>query len=76
MAFGIVAATQLVVEAWALLVAAGAIVVGMFGTGMSIVFYLGGRIDGLTTEVGLVRERVARLEGSSGLPAPEPPPTA
>ena len=76
MAFGIIAATQLVVEAWALLVAAGAIVVGMFGTGMSIIFYLGGRIDGLTTEVGLVRERVALLEGSSGLPAPDPPPTA
>ncbi|MXV87621.1 MAG: SlyX family protein [Acidimicrobiales bacterium] len=77
MAAGVIAATQLVVEAWAVLVVGGAMVVGMLGTGLGIVFHLGGRIDGqsdridrLTEEVALVRERVARLEGSTGTPDP------
>ena len=79
MTAGMMAATQLVVEAWAVLVAAGAIVAGMLGTGLGIIFHLGGRIDGqsdridrLAQETALVRERVARLEGSTGTPDPGP----
>lgn len=79
MTAGMMAATQLVVEAWAVLVAAGAIVAGMLGTGLGIIFHLGGRIDSqsdridrLDHETTLVRERVARLEGSTGTPDPGP----
>jgi len=79
MTAGVMAATQLVVEAWAVLVTAGALVAGMLGTGLGIMFHLGaridsqsGRIDRLTAETALVRERVARLEGSTGTPDPGP----
>ncbi|WP_419943659.1 hypothetical protein [Candidatus Poriferisodalis sp.] len=79
MAAGVMAATQIVVEAWAVLVAAGAMVATVLGTGLGIVFHLGGRIDSqsgridrLAGEVALVRERVARLEGSTGTPDPGP----
>ncbi len=72
-------ATQLVVDAWAVLVAAAGLIAGMIGTGLGIIFHLGGRIDhqsdridGVTAEVALVRERVARLEGSTGTPDPGP----
>ena len=73
------AAAQLVVDAWAVLVAAAALIAGMIGTALGIIFHLGGRIDhqsdridGVTAEVALVRERVARLEGSTGTPDPGP----
>ena len=80
MAAGVMAATQLVVEAWAVLVAAGALVAGMLGTGFGIIFHLGGRIDSqsgridrLAEEMALVRERVARLEvNTSTTPDPGP----
>ena len=72
MASGTMAATQLVVDAWTVLAAAAAIVVTVLGTGLSITFHLGGRIDRLAEEVALVRERVARLEGSVGTPDPGP----
>ena len=79
MAAGTIAATQLVVDAWAVLVAAASIVASVLGTGLGIIFHLGGRInhqsdriDGVTAEVALVRERVARLEGRSGTPDPGP----
>lgn len=74
-----VAATQLVVEAWAVLVAAAAIVGSVLGTGLGITLHLSGRIDNqsgridrLADEVALVRERVARLESGSGTPDPGP----
>lgn len=73
------AETQIVVEAWAVLIAAGAIVASMLGTSLGIMFHLGGRIDhqsdridGVAAEVALVRERVARFEGTSGSPDPSP----
>ena len=79
MAADMATGTQLVIDAWAILVAAAAVVAGMIGTGLGITFHLSGRIDhqsdridGLTAEVALVRERVARLEGSSGTPGPSP----
>ena len=86
MAAGMMAATQLVVEAWAVLVAAAGIVASVLGTGLGITFHLSGRIDhqsdridhqsdridGVTAEVALVRERLARLEGSAGTPDPGP----
>lgn len=72
MVAGVMAATQIVVAAWAVLVAAGAMVATVLGTGLGIVFHLGGRIDRLAEEVALVRERVARLEGSTGTPDPGP----
>ena len=79
MASGMMAATQLVVDAWAVLAAAAAIVVTVLGTGLSITFHLGGRIDGqsdridrLAEEVALARERVARLEAICGTPDPGP----
>lgn len=73
------AATQLVVDAWAVLVAGAGLIASVIGTGLGIIFHLGGRIDhqsdridGVTAEVALVRERVARLEGRSGTPDPGP----
>ena len=79
MAADVATGTQLVIDAWAVLVAAAAVVTGMIGTGLGITFHLSGRIDhqsgridGLTAEVALVRERVARLEGRSGTPDPGP----
>ena len=86
MAPGGIAETQIIVEAWAVLVAAGAIVASMLGTSLGIIFHLGGRIDhqsdridhqsdridGVAAEVALVRERVARLEGRSSAPDPGP----
>ena len=79
----VLAATQLVVDAWVLLVAAASIVVTVLitvlGTGLTIAFQLGGRIDHQSEEIAQVRERVARLEvlfggqsQESGLEA-EPP---
>lgn len=67
------AATQVVVDAWVLLVSAASIVVACVGTGLTITFHLagridhqgallGGRIDHVAGELVLVRERVARLE--------------
>lgn len=77
MAADVATGTQLVIDAWAVLVAAAAVVAGMIGTGLGITFHLSGRIDhqsdridGLTAEIALVRERVARLEGSSGMSGP------
>lgn len=73
------AATQIVVDAWVLLVAAAGIVISVLGTGLSITFHLAGRIDHQSDEIGHVRERVARLEvlfanrGDSSGPATEPP---
>ncbi len=86
MAADVTTGTQLVVDAWAVLVAAAAVVAGMIGTGLGITFHLSGRIDhqsdridhqsdridGVAAEVALVRERVARLEGRSGTPDPGP----
>ena len=79
MAGCLVAATQIVADAWAVLVAAAAMVAGMLGAGLTITFHLGNRIDSqsdridrLSEEVALVRERVARLEGRSGTPNPDP----
>lgn len=79
MAAGMMAATQIVVDAWAVLLAAAGFVAGMLGTGLGIIFHLGGRIDhqsdridSVAAEVALVRERVARLEGSWGTPDPGP----
>lgn len=66
------AATQIVVDAWAVLVAAAAVFAGILGTGLSITFHLGGRIDKVSEEVALVRERVARLEAVCGTPDPSP----
>jgi len=79
--------TQIVVEAWTVLVAAAALVAGMVGTGLGITFHLSGRIDHqsdridhqsdridrVAEEVALVRERVARLEGISGTLGPTQP---
>ena len=79
MAGCLAAATQIVADAWAVLVAAAAMVAGMLGAGLTITFHLGNRIDSqsdridsqsdridrLSEEVALVRERVARLEGRS-----------
>lgn len=45
MAADVTAGTQLVVDAWAVLVAAAAVVAGMIGTGLGITFHLSGRID-------------------------------
>ena len=79
MAADVATGTQLVVDAWAVLVAAAAIVAGMIGTALGITFHLSGRIDhqsdridGVAAEVALVRERVAGLEGRSGTPGPGP----
>ncbi|MCY3585105.1 MAG: hypothetical protein F4117_04775 [Acidimicrobiales bacterium] len=83
---GGVTGTQIVVEAWTVLVAAAALIAGMIGTGLGITFHLSGRIDHqsdridhqsdridrIAEEVALVRERVARLEGNSGTPDPGP----
>ena len=73
------APTQIVVEAWALFVAAAGVMVTMIGTALGITFHLGGRIDHqseridrVAEEVALVRERVARLEGGTGTPDPSP----
>lgn len=84
MVAGALAATQLVVDAWVLLVAAASIVVTVLvtvlGTGLTITFHLAGRIDQQSEEIVLVRERVARLEalvarlGDSSGPATEPQP--
>ena len=79
---GVLAATQLVVDAWVLLLAAASIVITVLGTGLSITFHLAGRIDHQSEEIVLVRERVARLEvlfarqGDSSGSATEPPPAA
>ena len=66
MVVGVLAATQIVVDAWVLLVAAASIVVTVLvtvlGTGLTITFHLAGRIDHQSEEIVLVRERVARLE--------------
>ncbi|WP_419945190.1 hypothetical protein [Candidatus Poriferisodalis sp.] len=77
------AETQIVVEAWAVLIAAGAIVASMLGTSLGIMFHLAGRIDhqsgridGVAAEVAMVRERLACLEGSSGTLGPDPLPLA
>ena len=84
MVAGVLAATQIVVDAWVLLVAAASIVVTVLvtvlGTGLTITFHLAGRIDHQSEEIVLVRERVARLEalfarlGDSSGSATEPPP--
>ena len=84
MVAGVLAATQIVVDAWVLLVAAASIVVTVLvtvlGTGLTITFHLAGRIDHQSEEIVLVRERVARLEalfarlGDSSGPATESPP--
>lgn len=84
MVVGVLAATQIVVDAWVLLVAAASIVVTVLvtvlGTGLTITFHLAGRIDHQSEEIVLVRERVARLEalfarlGDSSGSATEPPP--
>ena len=86
MVAGVLAATQIVVDAWVLLVAAASIVVTVLvtvlGTGLTITFHLAGRIDHQSEEIVLVRERVARLEvlfarqGDSSGSATEPPPAA
>ncbi len=82
----LMATTQIVVEAWAVLVAAAGIVASVLGTGLGITLHLSGRIDhqsdridhqsdridGVTAEVALARERVARLEGGSSTPDPGP----
>ncbi|WP_419552756.1 hypothetical protein [Candidatus Poriferisodalis sp.] len=75
----LVAATQIVADAWAVLVAAAAMVAGVLGTGLTMTFHLGNRIDSqsdridrLSEEVASVRERVVRLEGRSGTPDPDP----
>ena len=79
MVAGVLAATPIVVDAWVLLVAAASIVVTVLGTGLSITFHLGGRIDHQRDEIVLVRERVARLEALFARPddwpgsATEPP---
>ena len=72
MAGGLLAATQIEADAWAVLVAAAAMVAGTFGAGLTITFHLRSRIDSqsdridrLSEEVALVRERVARFEGRS-----------
>ena len=73
MAAGVLAATQIVVDAWVVLVATASIVVTFVGMGLTITFHLagrvdhqgallGGRIDHVSGELVLVRERVARLE--------------
>ena len=70
-------ATQLVVDAWVVLVAAASIVVTVLATGLTITFHLagridhqgallGGRIDHQSEEIAQVRERVARLEALFG----------
>ncbi len=84
MVAGVLAATQIVVDAWVLLVAAASIVVTVIvtvlGTGLTITFHLAGRIDHQSEEIVLVRERVARLEalfarlGDSSGSATGPPP--
>ena len=70
-------ATQLVVDAWVVLVAAASIVVTVLATVLTTTFHLagridqqgaelGGRIDHQSDEIVLVRERVARLEALFG----------
>ena len=83
MSADVLGATQLVVDAWVLLVAAASIVVTVLvtvlGTGLTIAFQLGGRIDHQSDEIAQVRERVARLEvlfdgrGRASDPEAEPP---
>ena len=62
MVTGVLAATQIVVDAWVLLVAAASVVLTFVGMGLTITFQLAGRIDHVSGELVLVRERVARLE--------------
>lgn len=80
MAAGALAATPIVVDAWVVLVATASIVASFVGIGLTITFHLGGRIDHVSGELVLVRERVARLEalfsgrGESPDPSGEAPP--
>ena len=76
---GTAAATQLFVDAWVVLVVGAGLIASVIGTGLGIIFHLGGRIDhqsdridGVTAEVAAVGARVARLEGSTGTPDPDP----
>ena len=62
MAGGVLAATQIVVDAWVVLVATASIVIAFVSLGLTIAFHLAGRIDHVSDELVLVRERVARLE--------------
>ena len=62
MSTGVLAATQVVVDAWVVLVATASIVVTFVGIGLTITFHLAGRIDHVSGELVLVRERVVRLE--------------
>ncbi|WP_419838640.1 hypothetical protein [Candidatus Poriferisodalis sp.] len=73
MTYGLVAATQIVADAWAVLVVGAGIVLSVLGSVLTITFHLGNRIDGqsdridrLSEETALVRERVARLESLGG----------
>ena len=76
---GAATGSLIVVESWAVLVAAGSLFAAMIGGALGIIFHIGGRIDHqsdridrIAEELALVRERVARLEGSSGTPGPGP----
>ena len=91
MSADVLAATQLVVDAWVLLVAAASIVVTVLATVLTTTFHLAGRIDQQgallggqighqSDEIAQVRERVARLEvlfdGRSRASDPEAEPPA